>query len=83
MRGIGHSANRSGYNLRDWAWGVPLIPVLTVISEQFLELRVIGVTTERLLHGLRAENECVCGELNPMICDPLPYVPHEYLGIFA
>jgi hypothetical protein len=33
MLRIGHAANRLGYNLRDWSWGVPLIPMLAVVSE--------------------------------------------------
>ncbi len=32
MRRIGYSANRSGYNLQDWAWGVSLIPELAVVA---------------------------------------------------
>ena len=36
VRGIRHAANRSGYNLQDWAWGVPLIPMLAVIPIQLL-----------------------------------------------
>ena len=36
MRGIGYAANRSGYNLQDWAWGVTLISMLAIVAVQLL-----------------------------------------------
>lgn len=83
MRRVGNPTDRLGYNLRDWAWGVPLISVLTIVSEKLLKLRVVGISTERLLDSLRVENVGIRGQLNSVVRDPLVEFAHECLRILA
>ena len=33
MLGIRDAADGLGYNLRDWSWGVTLIPMLAIVTE--------------------------------------------------
>src|ERR1700733_5867074 len=61
MRGFGHAANCSGYNLQDWAWGIAFISMLAIVAVQLLELRVIGIPSKGLLDGLGIENIGICG----------------------
>ena len=50
------TSSHLGYNLHDWAWGVPLVPMLPIIAKQFLELRVVSIAAERSFNGLGIEN---------------------------
>jgi hypothetical protein len=65
-----------GYNLDDWAWGVPLSSMLAVIAIQLHELREVHVQTKRFLDNLGIEVESVSGQLD-LIGQPLVQVSHK------
>jgi hypothetical protein len=43
---IGDTTANLGYNLRDSWWGVPLTPVLPIVSKQLGQLREVGIASE-------------------------------------
>jgi hypothetical protein len=48
---VGVPASDLGYNLDDWAWGVPFTSMLPVVSVQFNELREIRVQSKGVRNG--------------------------------
>src|SRR2546422_633193 len=56
MLRVGISAANLGYNLRDPSWGVPLIPELPIVSEQFGQLSKVGITREGFFNGFAVED---------------------------
>jgi len=59
--GIGIPLAHLGYNLRDCAWGVPLISDLAIIAVELRQLRVINASTETLFDSLPIEDEGIRG----------------------
>jgi hypothetical protein len=81
MRRVGVALSNFGYNLRDWAWGVPLIPVLAIISEQLHELGKIHVSAERFSDSFPVVRKSIGSELQPMTANAAVEVVHERVGI--
>jgi hypothetical protein len=55
-----------GYNLDDWAWGVPFIPELPIVTIQLRQLREVNISSKTLLHGFAVEVERIGCQLNPV-----------------
>jgi hypothetical protein len=70
------SNSHLGYNLDDWAWGVPLSSVLAVIAIQLHKLREVHVQAKRFLDYLGVEVEAVSGQLD-LIGKPFVKVGHK------
>src|SRR5258706_3442721 len=70
--GIGPSVNDSGYDLHDPWWGVPRVGaiVLSVIPEQFNQLREVSLSTEDALDRA-VEVIPVRRDLKPILAQPL------------
>jgi hypothetical protein len=80
---VGIAAANFGYNLRDFSWGVPLLPMLPVISEQLGQLSKVGIAREGFFNGFAIENVSIRGQLNAVVCDTTAHVQHEVLGVLA
>src|SRR6266436_4641095 len=52
-----------GYNLHDWGWGVPFLPVLAIIAVQLNKLREIGLSSKDILHSPPIRVVAIGGEL--------------------
>src|SRR5438270_8499537 len=62
---VGIARSDLGYNLHDWAWGVPPFGavVLSEVPEQFHKLREIHVQAETFRYSPRVMVQTVRGEL--------------------
>ena len=79
---VGITLAHLGYNLRDWAWGVPLIPELAVISKQLGQLRVVNVSSKTLFDCFPVEDIGIGCELEPAN-RPIAQVADKGLRILA
>ena len=58
------SDSHLGYNLDDWAWGVPFSSVLAIVAIELHKLRIVHIKAERFLNNLGLEVEIVSGQLD-------------------
>ena len=75
--GIGPTVADFGYNLRDVSWGVPLIPVLTVISVELHKLREVHRSAEHVLDSPLVEVKPVSSHLESPRRKALPQAGKE------
>src|SRR5437016_6267296 len=65
MVGIGIARADFGYNLHDWAWGVPRISVrLAPLAEQLYDLSEVHIQAETFRNHARVVNQAICGQLH-------------------
>ena len=65
MVGIGIARADFGYNLHDWAWGVPRIGVmLAPLAKQLYDLCKIHIQAETLRDHARVVNQAICSQLH-------------------
>ena len=77
MLGVGIAESNLGYNLRDWAWGVPPFGAIELsMIEQLHKLREIHVQPKAHRHSRRVVNKAVRGELSRR-GETLVQVPQE------
>lgn len=81
--GIGVTRSDLGYNLRDLSWGVAFISLLAIVSIEFRKLREICIAAEGFLDCLPVKDVRIGGELDAMVRDSAPNVPHEGLSVRA
>jgi hypothetical protein len=80
---IGIPTANLGYNLRDSALGVPLIPVLPVVSVELGQLSKVSVSREGFFDSLAVEDIGIRGQLNSVIRDTTAHVQHEVLSVLT
>ncbi len=63
---IGIANSHLGYDLLDWAWGVPPLGavILSIVAKQFHKLREIHVQAEAFRDASRVVNQAVCRKLH-------------------
>ena len=82
----GVSDSHLGYNLDDWAWGVPLSSMLPIVPVQLHKLGKVHVQSEGFLDGIPVKVETIRGQLDLVgqtimqIADKLPRVFHRPLA---
>src|SRR6266478_34573 len=82
----GVSDSHLGYNLDDWAWGVPLSSMLPIVPVQLHKLGKVHVQSEGFLDGIPVKVETIRGQLDLVgqtimqIADKLPRVFHGPLA---
>src|SRR5437764_9768904 len=81
MVGIGIAAANFGYNLHDWAWGVPRISVrLAPLAKQFYDLCEVHIQAETLRNHARVVNQAICSQLHA-IRETTVQVPQKFCRI--